>query len=423
MHGWPIWKGIYKDSRDYHMKKIMFVDEHKIVNYAGGAEKVICNFSNEFIKRGYEVSIVCMDMEAGKPLYPLDEKVDFINLFYDSNGKAVFGGLTWLFKKIQKEILRAICGSKMRFCENVVKDPKKEYYFQQFVYHLRKVIVQKKPDVLISISVDGAGIIQKALQDIEIPVIAMCHTDPIHFLPEITEGQWSYWGKCSCVQVLLPVFAEKLQEKGLKNTTVIPNNVPQVADEDICKLEDVHHKIIMVGRIEGSTKRQHLIIEAFARIADMYPEWTIHIYGEIANKRYAKKLQGLVQKNNLNERVFFEGVTDDIGSCLRESDIFAFPSEYEGFSLALTEAMSVGLPVLGCTDCLSVSDLIADGENGILAMPNPVSIAEKLQLLIDSPKLRIDIGNRAHEAMKQYDKEAIYDQWENLINEMMRRLE
>lgn len=48
------------------MKKIMLIDEVKVVNYAGGIERVMCNFANEFVKRGYDVSFVCLDTEEGK---------------------------------------------------------------------------------------------------------------------------------------------------------------------------------------------------------------------------------------------------------------------------------------------------------------------------------------------------------------------
>ena len=45
----------------------MLIDEVKVVNYAGGIERVMCNFANEFVKRGYDVSFVCLDTEEGKP--------------------------------------------------------------------------------------------------------------------------------------------------------------------------------------------------------------------------------------------------------------------------------------------------------------------------------------------------------------------
>lgn len=43
----------------------MLIDEVKVVNYAGGIERVMCNFANEFVKRGYDVSFVCLDTEEG----------------------------------------------------------------------------------------------------------------------------------------------------------------------------------------------------------------------------------------------------------------------------------------------------------------------------------------------------------------------
>lgn len=401
------------------MKKIMFVDEHKIVNYAGGAEKAICNFANEFIGRGYMVDIVCMDVDKGKPLYPLEKKVRFINLFYNEAGKPVFGGWDWLFKKIQKEFLRTLFGAKMKFMGISIKDPKKEYYFQQFVHCLHNTIVQEKPDIIISISVDGAGIIQKAILNEKIPIIAMCHTDPTHFFSELTEEQWGYWRKCDYVQVLLPVFLSKLREKGLNNTVVISNVVPQIDDDKICDLEKEHKRIIMVGRVEGGTKRQHLVIEAFARLAKSYPDWTVNIYGELANKRYVNKLHQLIKKNHLENQVFLNGVTNQVDKCLLESDIFAFPSEYEGFSLALTEGMSIGLPVIGCEDCLSVSNMVEDGKTGFLVKPDADSLAEKMKLLMDDKALRINIGKQAHEAMKRYEAKSIYDMWEGLIDECL----
>lgn len=43
--------------------KIMLIDVYKIVNYAGGIEHVLCDFANEFSRRGHKVSIVCLDIE------------------------------------------------------------------------------------------------------------------------------------------------------------------------------------------------------------------------------------------------------------------------------------------------------------------------------------------------------------------------
>ena len=51
------------------MTRILLVDEVKVVNYAGGIEKVLCDFSNEFVKRNYTVDFLCLDLEKGQPFY------------------------------------------------------------------------------------------------------------------------------------------------------------------------------------------------------------------------------------------------------------------------------------------------------------------------------------------------------------------
>ena len=83
--------------------KIMLVNFLKVVNSAGGAERVFCNMSNEFVRRGYEVYAVCCDWEAGKPFYELDRRVNFINLDGSGTEKKFAKYL-----KIERELLRLL---------------------------------------------------------------------------------------------------------------------------------------------------------------------------------------------------------------------------------------------------------------------------------------------------------------------------
>lgn len=51
-----------------------------LTHVVGGLEKVICDFSNEFDRRGHHVTIVTFDQSEGRPYYPLTENVQVINL-------------------------------------------------------------------------------------------------------------------------------------------------------------------------------------------------------------------------------------------------------------------------------------------------------------------------------------------------------
>lgn len=394
------------------MKRLMFVDEHKMVDYAGGVERVICNFANEFVKRNYAVSIVCMDPDLGMPHFSLDNRVDFLNLAYENGKDTFFTGNRWALKKIQKEILRTFCGKEMKFCGRLIEDPKKEYFFSAFAERLECEILRFKPDVILAISVDGARIVQMAIGKTKIPVIAMCHTDPTVFLPDFTEKQKNAWKKCNCIQVLLDGFQKELKESGFSNVLTIPNSVPQYSCENKKK---TNKYIASVGRIDGSVKQQDILIRAFAKIAHNNPGWIVHIWGDVANKRYKQRLDECIKKYDLQERVLFEGTTDAIENVYDEADIFVSTSKYEGFGLALAEAMSKGTAVIGYRCCLASRELI--GNDGLL-FDDEQSLASSIQFLIDNPQKRYELGVAAHHAMERFAEPIIWDKWEECLRSL-----
>lgn len=80
---------------------------------------------------------------------------------------------------------------------------------------------------------------------------------------------------------------------------------------------------------------------------------------------------------------------------MRNHDLLAFPSLFEGFGLVLTEALSQGLPVLA-TGNTGAPDIISSGKEGwIIPVRSSQAIAEKLELLLDQPALRWDMSHAA----------------------------
>jgi len=98
------------------------------------------------------------------------------------------------------------------------------------------------------------------------------------------------------------------------------------------------------------------------------------------------------------------------------ADIFAFPSAFEGFGLSMAEAMSAGLPVVAYKTCPAVNELITDGEDGFLMDDGVEPLAEGLRRLMHDQSLRVDMGKKAHAAMKKYSPFTVWKQWENLLN-------
>ena len=109
------------------------------------------------------------------------------------------------------------------------------------------------------------------------------------------------------------------------------------------------------------------------------------------------------------------GETEDVYRHLKEASIFAFPSRWEGFALALAEAMSMGIPPVGCITCPAVNCLIRDEKNGFLSDENAESFAQALTRLMDSEDERSRLGNVAKKDMRAYAPDKIWDKWEEVL--------
>jgi glycosyltransferase involved in cell wall biosynthesis len=76
--------------------------------------------------------------------------------------------------------------------------------------------------------------------------------------------------------------------------------------------------------------------------------------------------------------VEFPGRVGDATEALRSFDVFVLPSHEEGMSIALLEAMALGLPVVA-TSIPGNLRVVSDGEHGLLAPPgDPSSLADAI---------------------------------------------
>jgi glycosyltransferase involved in cell wall biosynthesis len=77
------------------------------------------------------------------------------------------------------------------------------------------------------------------------------------------------------------------------------------------------------------------------------------------------------------------------------ADVFVFPSILEGFGLVMGEAMSCGKPVVAFNTS-AIPEVVENGVTGFLVSPsNKSEFVQKVLLLIENKKLRIEMGNKA----------------------------
>ena len=80
---------------------------------------------------------------------------------------------------------------------------------------------------------------------------------------------------------------------------------------------------------------------------------------------------------------------------MAEADVFVFPSLWEGFGLAVIEAMRARVPVV-CSDAGPLREIVVDGETGLLVPPrDPVALAAAILKVLESPALAAKLADRA----------------------------
>ena len=78
-------------------------------------------------------------------------------------------------------------------------------------------------------------------------------------------------------------------------------------------------------------------------------------------------------------------------------------------------SMSAGIPAVAFRSCAAVSELIKNGQTGILAEDGAAHLANALKELMVDQELRAAMGRNARESMKEYAPERIWDMWEDLL--------
>lgn len=372
----------------------------------GGAQRVTADFSNAMVQRGHQVLVLFENKRQKSFFYQLDSRVQLCDLYREYG--LLFTSCYSTGQKIIRECLHTLCPSAIqkwnRQCGLMAAKSKA----------LNKRVAEFRPDIAISFS-PSATVSAKRLT-YQVPIVSMLHVDPTSLKnrDHITLNALAQVQN----QVLLPYMKVRFREY-IPNAKVedIPNAVPQYEKCANLSVNKPVYKIVNVARLNGS-KRQDLLVDSFARIAKKFPNWILELWGEDCG--LGKLLQEKIRNYHLENQIYLRGMTTDVEAVYLNSDIFALTSPVEGFCLGLAEALSAGLPAVAFKECEAAAVLIQDGENGLLAAMDTEDFSNKLAILMKNQERRAEMGLAAHESMKQFSPQKVYDRWEALMRRVIK---
>lgn len=154
-------------------------------------------------------------------------------------------------------------------------------------------------------------------------------------------------------------------------------------------------RLLSVGEL-NSNKNHIAVIRALGHLKRNNIIYMI--CGDGAQK---EKLRMEIQKKHLQKKVFLLGYRENIEEILAIADVFVFPSQREGLSVALQEAMAAGLPAV-VSDIRGNRELIDEGLGGYRVEANDYKAwADTIDKIIKADKKKM--GKYNQNKIKSYD--------------------
>jgi len=173
-----------------------------------------------------------------------------------------------------------------------------------------------------------------------------------------------------------------------------------------------HHneriRVLYVGRLQYFKRPLYI-----TKLAKDFPQLDFSIYGDGPLK---PKLEG-VSHNLKNFTIHSFTPHEKLKHVYSNSDIFLFPSIFEGFSCSMLEAAASGLPIIA-SNAASMPEFIEHGREGFL-FRNYEQAKKFLSYLIDDENTRKDFSNHARIKSLKFDWKVIATQYSNLYKRLV----
>jgi len=346
----------------------------------GGAERVMTTMANYWAAKDWDITLLTLDDGRVAPFYDLDSRVRHIPL-----------------------ALARLSRTPLAATKNNLKR----------ISALRCAITASKPDAVISF-VDKMNVITLlATCRLNVPVIVSEHSDPVKNSPgkiwERLRLLTYSWANLIVVlsQSALEYFSPNLRSR----TRIIPNPIVMPAGGREQGYKDSAKCLVAMGRLVH-LKGFDLLLRALALIKDKHPDWTLTILGEGPSR---SELELLRERLGLEGRVALPGKVKDPDTFLQEASLFVMSSRYEGFPMALCEAMAAGLPVI-CTDC-SNAGIIRDSVDGLLVpIENVEALSRTMDILMGDEAQRKRLASRAPDVVERFAIERVMRMWEEALS-------
>lgn len=276
---------------------------------------------------------------------------------------------------------------------------------------LRQTLRRLQPDLVLSFCDQMNICTLQATRGLKWPVWIAEHSDPSR---QRLSRVWEWmrrrnYPRCTGCVVLTPEIAEHLA--GLvprSRLAIIPNAVDP--PQDSAANPSQRSIVLSIGRL-SQEKGVDLLLQAWQQAHPQLEAWELCIVGDGPQRAVLERQAAALP------RVHFAGWLSDPSPAYRTASLFVLPSRYEGFPMALLEAMSHGLACVATQSSQAVTELSRGGEAlQVVPIESPPGLASALIDLAADSERRQKLGTAAQAVSLQYNWSHIGPLWDRLLS-------
>lgn len=255
------------------------------------------------------------------------------------------------------------------------------------------------------------------------------HTSGIHYenksikdsIKLKIEGWW--YNRCKtqivCIAPLIKEKIDILLECISIPSIVICNgiDIERFSNRNNLPPEDQILRIVYIARLDKG-KSHDTLLKAFSILSQKYHNLELVLIGD---GQLLNKLEQTVRDLAITNDVKFLGNRQDIPNILSHCNIGAFPSEYEGFSIAMIEMMAMGLPIV-CSD-LPIFRSIGFDDSNVLFFPSRdfKLLAKQIERFVLDPNLRNEFSFKSLKISKHFSIESMVATYETAYTKVIKQ--
>lgn len=375
-------------------RDIIFVTHH--LGGIGGVQRVVDQLATRFAEDGNKVTVVGCAIQSQEKYVKVQEKYQEILLYQED----IFFEKPWLFLK-------------------------EKFFSKKLDTILSDLLAKSKNPMVILANPIVYLLMEKSLKKFSNHAffIGQMHSSADFVLeckglykvyPYIIKNKYP---KLDCIMFLSDSYSELISQHykiPLEKFVAITNPLPRYIEASENDYQEKSKIISFVGRLDPVKQIDHQI-QAFAQVADEFPDVSFNIYG---SGNLKETLQLLIDQLGMTKRITLKGKTTQVKEVYQKSLFTLLTSKSEAFGMSVVESMVLGTPVLTYNCSQGVADL-QSATPEMLFNPSVGELTNKMRYFLTNPEILEGIGRRGQEyVIGNYAEDVIVQKWYALFKKL-----